>query len=117
MLTLKWHKRKDDTARVYRSDVDLMPPPVLLLLRSRLRPRLELSDARVLSTDPDGDRLSGVEVNAHGPNANFETYNLTWSDLLLLIVSIEGELGAGARKGEVSILNDIDRLAVTELKC
>jgi len=76
MLTLKRHKRRDATARAYHSDVDLMPPLGLLLLLETLS-RLELSDARGFSADRDGDRLSRVEVNAHGPNANFEKYDPT----------------------------------------
>lgn len=46
-----------------------------------------------LSTDLDRDGISSVEVNAHVPSGSLETSSPASSDLLLLILDIEGQLG------------------------
>lgn len=73
MTTLKRHERQDNTARVVWSHVDLMYALVLLLFRPRCGPRLELCNARILFTDLHRDRLSRIEIDAHGPDSDPET--------------------------------------------
>lgn len=51
LLPLKKHKRNDDTARVFQSDVDPARYLVLLLLRLRLGPCLEFSNTREMYSD------------------------------------------------------------------
>ena len=66
---------------------------VLLMLLPRLGPCLELSNVRGLSADLDRDEFFSVQVDAYGPNADVEAYDVTRMDLILLVVIMEG--GAG----------------------
>jgi hypothetical protein len=89
-------KRQDDAAGMFRTGVNLVNALVALLLRSRHRPCRKLRNTGEMTADLHGDRLSCIVVVAHGPDANFETHDLSGSDLLLFVVRVEGEVWVNA---------------------